>query len=490
MKNSILKFETKKNKYIFDNVSGNIIPYNDVEEYIIDNYCNMDKEEMLTQMEGKFKKTKDELKGEYDYIKNLISLGYFYRKEEVKAIDLKEDLYHVPMEQLILILTEDCNFRCKYCVYSEQYPQVKGYSKKVMNFQVAKKAIDDYFVRYNKKCEYGYRKKPMISFYGGEPLLNFELIKRVVNYCNQCNYDVRYFITTNGSIMTEEIMECISENDFNVTFSVDGNREQHDRNRVFAGGEKTFDIVYKNIAKLQAYKRKKAIEQSISISCTNDMYSDYKKIVKFFVDNHDVFYPFYIIFNKVSHIDTNYYSFCDKLHEEGIIKENKGISKTSHDLLLQELINNKLSDKELDVYRCYFTSLYLMNNRNRGSIGVWAGACLPSNKVAVAPDGNYYLCERVNQKFAIGNIDTGVNFDRCLDVLNQYLDIINRECKDCNINRLCDKCYMHFIKDENTLKFDKGNCNTKKKGLPKTLSTLYEVLEENPDVLNKGMFDD
>ena len=80
--------------------------------------------------------------------------------------------------------------------------------------------------------------------------------------------------------------------------------------------------------------------------------------------------------------------------------------------------------------------------------------------------------------------------DRCLVVLNQYLDIINRECKDCNINRLCDKCYMHFIKDENTLKFDKGNCNTKKKGLPKTLSTLYEVLEENPDVLNKGMFDD
>ena len=171
----------------------------------------------------------------YKHVKSLIENGCFYEKEEpIIYGNLKEtDVLNTPMSQLILIVTEDCNIRCRYCIYSDNYPHVKGYSKKNMSFEVAKKAVDAYMALHKKRVESGYRRKPMLTFYGGEPLLNFDLIKQVVDYCNEMNYDPRIFMTTNATLMTDEMIDYIIENHIVVTFSLDGFKENNDRNRVF-----------------------------------------------------------------------------------------------------------------------------------------------------------------------------------------------------------------------------------------------------------------
>lgn len=487
MSDNILVFNTKKNKYIFDNVSGNVIPYNEMDEFIIRNYFEFDKEKLINELKERFNKEEEKIIASYSYISDLINLGYFYNASLIEGLDLETSLKKMPMAQLILILTEDCNLRCKYCVFSEQYPNIKTYSNKVMDFETAKLAIDEYISLYNDKVKYGYRKKPIISFYGGEPFLNFNVMKRVIDYCNDCNYDVKYYATTNGTIMTDEIIDYITNNDFSITFSIDGHKEQHDRNRVFSNDVESFDKVYENISKLQQYKKAKGIMQSISISCTYDDYSDFKKITDFFIDNYDMLFPFYIIFNKVSEFDTNYYSFCDEMHEKNLIKESKQESVDSYRELFEHFKNDSLNYKEVKILKFLFSSLNIINNRPKGAMGLWGGVCLPSNKIAVAPDGNYYVCERVNQKFKIGDIYSGLNLERCSDLFNKYLNIINENCKGCNISRLCEKCYMHFIQDESTLKFNSTFCNNRKKTMPRVLGNLYEVLEVNPNILKNDL---
>lgn len=198
-------------------------------------------------------------------------------------------------------------------------------------------------------------------------------------------------------------------------------------------------------------------------------------------------FPFYIIFNKVSEFDTNYYSFCDEMHEKNLIKESKQESVDSYRELFEHFKNDSLNYKEVKILKFLFSSLNIINNRPKGAMGLWGGVCLPSNKIAVAPDGNYYVCERVNQKFKIGDIYSGLNLERCSDLFNKYLNIINENCKGCNISRLCEKCYMHFIQDESTLKFNSTFCNNRKKTMPRVLGNLYEVLEVNPNILKNDL---
>ena len=163
MSDNILVFNTKKNKYIFDNVSGNVIPYNEMDEFIIRNYFEFDKEKLINELKERFNKEEEKIIASYSYISDLINLGYFYNDSLIEGLDLETSLKKMPMAQLILILTEDCNLRCKYCVFSEQYPNIKTYSNKVMDFETAKLAIDEYISLYNDKVKYGYRKKPIIS---------------------------------------------------------------------------------------------------------------------------------------------------------------------------------------------------------------------------------------------------------------------------------------------------------------------------------------
>ncbi|MCX7922021.1 MAG: radical SAM protein [Clostridia bacterium] len=480
-KPKVLVFSTDNNKYIFDNVSGNVFHYSDEIMFIINNFFRLLKDDIIEELVNKFGLEKRKCSNLYLYIENLINNGCFYNEMAVTEVDCREESLKTPMSQLILVLTEQCNLRCKYCIYSEHYPNVIGYSNKSMDFETAKRAIDQYMQLYNEKQKYGYRKKAIISFYGGEPFLKFDVIKQVIKYCREKGYEVRYYVTTNGTIMNEEIIEYIVSNDFIVTFSVDGYKEQHDRNRVFAGNKGTFDSVFDNIERLQNYKRKRGIEQLITFNCTYDHYSDLSKIIDFFVKNYEKFDPFNVMFGPVNKLGTTYYDYCKEMNNKGIIKESSNTAGESYKHLLNKLIETAGNNNdETKILNSFFASLFLIKKRPKGLIHLHSNACMPSNKIAVSPDGDYYVCERINQKFKIGDINSGINWERCSELLNKYMKVLSENCEDCNLSRLCDSCYIHFVKDENNIEFDSEFCKEKKSILPKTLSILYSLLEHNP----------
>ena len=150
------------------------------------------------------------------------------------------------VQNLDFIVTEDCNLRCKYCYICHKS---KGHS---MNFETAKKFID--YVMGDS-----FEKEPavILSFIGGEPLLEVELIDKIVDYFKSTTYamehqwawNYRISITTNGvNFGTPEVQKFIAKNKgkLSVTITIDGTKEKHDLQRVFPDGSGSYDMVVKN----------------------------------------------------------------------------------------------------------------------------------------------------------------------------------------------------------------------------------------------------
>lgn len=141
---------------------------------------------------------------------------------------------------ITLMISQDCNLRCTYCYGDGGEYFDKGH----MSFEVAQKAVD--FLVKNSIT-----KDPLlISFLGGEPLINFKLIKEVVQYCKyimeNSNKKFRYSITTNGTVFNDEINKFLIENKFTTQISVDGKKEVHDINRIYSSGKGSFEKLKEN----------------------------------------------------------------------------------------------------------------------------------------------------------------------------------------------------------------------------------------------------
>ncbi len=148
-------------------------------------------------------------------------------------------------KKLELLVTNNCNFDCKYC-----YVQKKD--DKDMTFEVAKNAIDYHFQDIkDENCGY------VVTFLGGEPLLKYDLVKEIINYCQQIaqknQIKIWYQLTTNGSLLTEEQCKFFKTVPFQLTLSVDGDKEMHDISRISKTGKSTYHLVQDKFKLFQKY---------------------------------------------------------------------------------------------------------------------------------------------------------------------------------------------------------------------------------------------
>ncbi|MEF9959806.1 MAG: radical SAM protein [Niameybacter sp.] len=134
------------------------------------------------------------------------------------------------------MIAQECNLKCKYCYGEGGEYQERG----KMTNDIAIKSVD--FLIENTK-----QKELLIIFFGGEPLMNFDLIKVVVEYCKAkekyTDKKFRFSMTTNGTLINDKIEEYIRENNIFVQISIDGRKEVNDINRFNSSGEGIFDKV-------------------------------------------------------------------------------------------------------------------------------------------------------------------------------------------------------------------------------------------------------
>lgn len=195
-----------------------------------------------------------------DEVRRLLKYDLFsktdtgYEIEYPQGTNLEEILNNC-MRIMTLQVTQNCNLRCKYCVYSGSYSN-RVHSNKRMSFETAKSAIDFLYAHSSMTTSIG------IGFYGGEPLLEFDLLKKCVEYAKMkfIGKDLSFTLTTNATLLTEEIMKFFVKNNFFVTISFDGPQVIQDKNRVLV---LLFIPIKAVVMKYFAKYRKKVMDEFI-----------------------------------------------------------------------------------------------------------------------------------------------------------------------------------------------------------------------------------
>lgn len=388
--------------------------------------------------------------------------------------------------QIVFQVTNDCNLKCKYCCFGDLYNGIPVESKE-MDFDMVKKAFDYLIPFWNSKKNSSYKNVIGIGFYGGEPLLNFELIQQIVSYCEMLQLDNNasflYTMTTNATLLPRYI-EYLIDHDFHLLISLDGD-EVHDSYRVDQSGHATFNRVFENVKFIQKnypeYFKKRVEFNSI---LTNR--STVEEIHKFI----------YSEFSKSPLIDS--VSVTDlKDSKIDVFKEMKQEYNESVDLILERGIFSTVG-KELSRFFYYnLNNSYrhysdLLSQDNVLSQRVPTSTCLPFwKKMYISSEGNIMTCEKIAMIHVLGHITmagVSIDFEEIAEKYNCYFDSLRIQCQNCYQASTCPICIFqtkfvdglpqcpHAISEEN-IKFYLGK--------------IISILEEKPDLFfefNKTKF--
>ena len=380
-----------------------------------------------------------------DTLRELQSMG-FLSSNRVSVVKHTTDsftnlLLSRAMKKITLQITQDCNFRCSYCIYSGD-PKLhqRSHSQKKMSLQTAILAVD---FLYEHSVDIS---RINIGFYGGEPLLEFSLIKKIVEYAEKKFYgkELWFSITTNGSLINEEIVEFFIKHNFYVTISMDGPQLIHDKNRIFANSNTgTYDTIKNKLSSL--VKKYPAFLDCLSIHMVIDPQNPYEAT--------NFFDPASLGLNSnrlsCSMVDRGDVDISD-LSPEQYERECDYSYKSCYFDFLILLIYFKLVHK-ISVLPVHSKLLELINKNNHSfepsvpllPIASPSGPCVPGQaRLFVSAQGDLYPCERVSESsdaMKIGNLHDGIDLQKVSDLSNIGA-LTSEECKNCWAFRLCSIC--------------------------------------------------
>lgn len=364
--------------------------------------------------------------------------GFFSGKSPVKRIshpyaDVLDVYMKRKVAKITLQVTQQCNFRCTYCIYSENHNlQQRNHSNRRMDFRVAKRAVDFLWEHSIDSSDVN------IGFYGGEPLLNFDLVRQVVEYSKKIFYGkvLTYNITTNGSLLEDNIVDFLKENHVSLMISLDGPKSIHDHNRRFGNGEGTYDVVMSKIQRIR--ERHPDYWESIQYSMVMDPVNDFAEISG--ICQNEVIVPQKLF---ASLIDMDYDNAVAEVSE--IYVENFQYSMFLAFLAYwnrypEEKVS-AISIKQVETILGQLYHIDMMGELREADIP--AGPCIPgAMRMFVDVDGQIFPCERVSEQseaMKIGNIGSGFDLDKVRQLL-EVGKLTEDNCKDCWCFRMCNQC--------------------------------------------------
>jgi len=342
------------------------------------------------------------------------------------------------MHQLILQVTQKCNLRCSYCTYSGTYKK-RTHSSNTMSVEVAERVID-FFIKRTKDS-----KRVTVSFYGGEPLLNLDLIKHCVDYIETRYYGrtMNFSMTTNGTLLDENVVAFLVSKGFQILISLDGPKETHDRNRRFSNNnEGSFSVIMENVAKIKSlysdYYRTNVNFNAVSdtqqmFSCVNEfisdpeIFGDGKFMLNYITDSYT---DREINVNEEFIADREYELFKFLLSKLGEFPRNK----TSY------LLDSRFSG----IFLHCFQNIKMEQERIPSKFH-HSGPCIPgASRLFADTRGNFFPCEQVDELSAavmLGDIEKGISLKQAEQILNLETTT-HSKCKNCWVYRQCTICVV------------------------------------------------
>ena len=232
---------------VIDVFSGSVHAVDDIACDIISLFEEKSREEIVTSLALKYADVaRDEIEECYDQISALCDAGKLFARDTFKeqASELKERTSGV-VKALCLHIAHTCNLNCAYCFASQG--KYSG-ERALMSFETGKRALD--FLVENS----GNRRNLEVDFFGGEPLMNFQVVKDLVAYARsiekEAGKNFRFTLTTNGMLIDDDVIDFANREMSNVVLSLDGRKEIHDHYRIDYQGKGSFDTIVPKFKKL------------------------------------------------------------------------------------------------------------------------------------------------------------------------------------------------------------------------------------------------
>ncbi len=416
-----------------------------------------------------------------------VKTGAFRSSNLLPSLSFQE-LSDVPIEKkgpvwksdLVLISSEKCNLRCAYCSYASFYSGYRTHSNKLMSYNVAQKAID-WFYRYNDDAVFhGYPDRNLnIVFYGGESLINFELVHRSIVYAEKSkrdHYGLVLSVSTNLTLLKEEHLSFLRDHNVYLNVSLDGPPEEHDRYRRFKNGLPTFEKVLSNLKRIKRFDENYYFSR-VRILPTINGNSDVLSVYEYFEENKSELPPLLTV-NLLKDL-----SFSE-FHR--VYPYDASLFNQKRSEVLNRYIKQKMQGKHFakGSFLYHFIEESLNNIYQRvqsygSAVPPWyTGTCLPGRKIAVSPDGKFHICERINEHFPIGDVNRGLDEEKIIEVLNKYFKNLP-SCHKCWARNLCVIC-IAAVCDKEHFDFE-HRCQSMRKALKSNLSLLFSILEKRQD---------
>ena len=397
--------------------------------------------------------------------------------EKIESEDIRIALINVP--QIVFEVTTGCNFKCKYCCYGDLYETFASRETGNLDFNTAKILLD--FISRESYSKYNHQiNTPLVlSFYGGEPLLNFPIIEKIVNYAKSLNFIGRFLqfsLTTNASLLKKHI-DFFVENNFSLLISLDGDK-QNNAYRVFASGSQAYDNVIENLE----FVRNKYPDyfESIRFNAVFTNLSDTESVLNFFANE----------FGKTPTISPLHFNDSDKdtfgLNE--MLKsipmlDSAGLEKFP-DAFLEMPLHKKIVQMLMYMTDTLFyneQSFIRAQSSNSSNNTFPTHSCIPFTKrMFVTYNGNIVSCEKVNRDKPLAYISNGtiqIDYDYIASYFNTLVSTYENQCRACAMEALCNHCAFSSTSLKNCPDFK--NYNT----LQTIFSEIFSYLERNPKIL-------
>lgn len=348
------------------------------------------------------------------------------------SIDLLKVKLERNLRMITLQLTQSCNFRCDYCIYSENSLYNRTHSHNSMSVSTAKHAIEFF------KMHSIDNPNPVVAFYGGEPLLRFSEIKLITQYAEQVfeGKHISFRITTNCSLLSEDMVKFFfdSGHEFYLLISLDGPQQIHDKSRHYANGESSYQAVIDNVHMIldNHPERNKYIHFNAVVD-TNNIY----KTVSSFINDKDI---------EACDVQFNY------LERNGRIApyNDKFSSQLNYALFKARIMNERKIEKGNRSDRLASYTLASINQNikrfapsNIPTKAIPGGPCEPGvTRLFVTTAGALLPCERVSETtkdMYIGTLDSGFDLGQIEKMIN-VSKLTSDSCKKCWAFQLCTQC--------------------------------------------------
>lgn len=406
----------KNNGYniVLDSNSGSVHAVDEVAFEVIDKYKSRSKEEIILELCDKYPEiTADDIEEIFQDIEELKKEGKLFSEDKFKDLQIDIKARPTQLKALCLHIAHDCNMCCKYCFAGEG--EYSG-DRSLMSFEVGKRALD-FLIEQS-----GSRKNLEVDFFGGEPLLNFDVVKQLVAYARSIEKEkgknFRFTLTTNGVLLNDEVMEWANKECYNVVLSLDGRKETNDRMRRTRNDKGTYDLILPKFQKMA----KERNQQGYYIRGTYTHYNtDFANDILHLAD---------LGFEQLAMEPVVTDPKMDYALQESDIPK----LKDQYDLLAKEMCKRNREGKGFTFFH------YMIDLEGGPCIYKRISGCgVGTDYMAVTPWGDLYPCHQFvgDEKFLLGNVFDGV---KNTDIVNEFklCNVYSREaCQDCFAKLYC-----------------------------------------------------